>query len=102
MVGIGLQLSIAEAMPVSIGSVLSVHSTVIFGGQLMVGTWLSSSMIVCSQVLVLPQTSIAIHVLMIVISCGQDPPTITSLYVTVGAVSQLSVALALPVSAGSL
>ena len=39
---------------------------------------------------------------MIVLSWGQPPPTVTSLNVTVGVASQLSVAVAVPVLAGSV
>src|SRR5687767_689787 len=89
-------------MPVSTGSVLSVHSIVIFEGQFIIGASLSSRVMFCSHVLLLPQASVAIHVLVIMVSCGQELPTITSLNVNVGAVSQLSDANAFPVSTGSV
>ena len=52
--------------------------------------------------LLLPQSSVALHVLVIVNSCGHDPPIVTSLKVIPGVVSQLSVAVALPVLAGNV
>ena|SRR6187402_2927511 len=52
---------------------------------------------ICKQVLVLPHESVAVQVLLIVYSCGHVPAIVTSLYVTAGAGSQVSVALAIPV-----
>jgi hydrogenase maturation factor HypE len=39
--GIAAQLSVAVAIPVLAGSVLAVHSIVIFGGQVITGGWVS-------------------------------------------------------------
>ena len=51
----------------------------------------------------LPQSSVAFHVLVIVYSCGQvGEATVTSLNVIVGIASQLSVAVALPVFEGKV
>src|SRR5262245_52614704 len=75
---------------------------VIFGGQLIIGGVLSSTKIVCAQVLVLPQSSAATHVRVIVRSCGHEPATVTSLNVNVAVASQLSVAVGLPVLAGAV
>ena len=50
----------------------------------------------------LPQSSVAIQVRVMVLSCGHAPPTDTSLDVMVGVASQLSVAVALPVVAGNV
>ena len=44
--GVASQLSVAVALPVSAGSVLSVHSIVILAGQVMIGAWLSSTVII--------------------------------------------------------
>ena len=53
--------------------------------------------------MLLPQASDASHVLVIAYSCGHAPATVTSLDVTTGARSQLSVAVAgPPVSNGSV
>ena len=54
------------------------------------------------QVLTFPQSSVADQVRVIVLSCGHAPPAVTSLNVTVGEVSQLSVAVAVPVFAGAV
>jgi hypothetical protein len=68
----------------------------------MTGGVLSSTKIVCVQVLVLPQSSNACHVRVIVLSCGQAPATVTSLKVKEIDKSQLSVAVGVPVFAGSV
>lgn len=44
----------------------------------------------------------AVQVLVMVNSCGQLPPTVASLKATIGAASQLSVAVAEPVAAGKV
>src|SRR5688572_11991230 len=77
--GVLSQLSVAVAIPVSSIPIPSPHSTVIGGGQVINGGWLSSTMIDCSHVLVFPQSSMACHVLIIVPSWGQAPVTDTSL-----------------------
>lgn len=61
------------------------------------GGVLSSTNMTCVQELELPQSSIAVNVLLIVISCGHNPGTIASSNPMVGEASQLSVAVALPV-----
>lgn len=99
-VGAPSQLSDAVAVPVNPGKVLSVHRIVILAGHVMVGGVLSSTKMVCKQLLELPQASVAVHVLLIVYSCGQAPPTVTSLEVIFGVGSQ-SVAVADPVLSGS-
>ena len=68
----------------------------------MAGAWLSSTTIICVQLLELPQSSVAVQVLVIVLSWGQAPPTLTSLKMTVGVASQLSLAVGLPVFAGNV
>jgi hypothetical protein len=100
--GVESQLSVAVALPVLAGDVLAEHSIVIFGGHVIIGAWLSSTEMICSHVLLLLQSSVAIQVLVIVLSCGQDPLIVTSLNVKVGVTSQLSVAVALPVLAGKV
>lgn len=102
MIGAGSQLSIAVALPVLAGKVLSVHWIVMLAGHAITGATLSSTMMVCVHVLVLPQSSVANHVLVMVSSCGHAPPTVTSVEVIVGKTSQLSVAVALPVLAGKV
>jgi hypothetical protein len=97
IVGVASQLSVAVAVPLAPpGAVLAEHCIVIFGGQVITGGVLSSTKMVCVQLLELPQSSIARQVLVIVYSCGHAPPTVTSVEVIVGVESQLSVAVAVP------
>jgi hypothetical protein len=100
--GLGAQLSVAVAVPVVAGNELWVHSIVTFTGHVIAGGKLSSTNMVCTQVLELPQSSVASHVRVIVLSCGHPPATVASVKVTVGDVSQLSVAVAIPVLAGAV
>ena len=102
IVGVPSQLSVAVAVPVEPGAVLSLQLIVTFAGQVMAGAVLSSTNIVCVQVLIFPQSSVAFHVLVMVNSCGQVPPAVTSVKVMVGEVSQKSVAVAVPVFAGKV
>ena len=96
--GIKSQLSVAVALPVFAGKVLAVHSIVVLAGHVIIGAVLSSTTIVWLQVLILPQSSVAFQVLMIVYSCGHvGEATVKSLKVTAGIASQLSVAVATPV-----
>lgn len=99
-VGAPSQLSVAVAIPVFTGNVLSVHCMVMFAGHVIAGAVLSSIKIICAQVLTLPQSSVALHVRVIVLSCGQSPATVASVKSTTGTASQLSVAVAEPVLAG--
>jgi hypothetical protein len=96
------QLSVADAIPVLVGSVLASHSIVTLGGHVMIGSRVSISIMICTHESLLPHASTTIQVLMIVISWTQDPSTITSLKENVGRVSQPSVAVAMPVFAGSV
>ena len=65
----------------------------------MEGGVLSSTKMVWVQVLELPQSSIAVKVLVMVNSCGHAPAAVTSSNPKVGVLSQLSVAVATPVVA---
>lgn len=69
---------------------------VTLAGQVMTGATLSSTVMICVHVDELPQSSVAIHVRVIVYSWGQAPPDVTSLEVMVGVPLQLSVAVAVP------
>jgi len=75
---------------------------VTLAGQAMVGGVLSLTTMICAQVLVLPQSSVANHVRVIVPLCGHAPPAFESVKVTVGEPSQLSVAVAEPVTTGNV
>jgi hypothetical protein len=61
-----LQSSDAVAVPVLLGLVEAVQSIVVFGGQAIVGPWVSVTVIVCVQVFRLPQPSAADQVRVIV------------------------------------
>ena len=50
--------------------------------------------VMIALMLALPQASVAVHVLVVTISCGHAPGVITSLKVTIGAGSQLATAVA--------
>jgi hypothetical protein len=101
IVGVKSQ-SVAVAVPVFAGAVLAVHCMVIFGGQVIVGGTLSSTTMIWLHELVLPQSSVAVQVRVMVLSCGQDPATVTSVKVKVGVPSQLSVPVGFPVLAGAV
>jgi hypothetical protein len=103
IVGVASQRSVAVAVPVLAGSVLAVHSMMRPVGQVMIGGILSSIVIVCVHVLLLPQSSVALQVLVILNSCGHvGNATVTSLKDIVGVISHRSVAVAVPVVAGSV
>ena len=57
-----LQLSVAVAVPVADGSVDASHETVLSAGQLMVGAEVSRTVMVCVQDELLPLSSVAVHV----------------------------------------
>jgi hypothetical protein len=100
IVDIVSQLSVAVAIPVLAGVVLAEQSIVISTGQVIRGARVSSTTMTWVHALLLKQSSVAVQVLVIVISCGHDPPVVTSLKVRVGVTSQLSVAIANPVLSG--
>ena len=57
-----LQLSWAVAVPVALGAVLAPHSKVTFDGNVSVGFVISRTVMVCTQLALLPQASVAVHV----------------------------------------
>ena len=67
----------------------------------MVGGVESSTVIICTHVDELLHASVALHVLVIVYSCGHPPATVASEKVTPGT-EQLSVAVAIPVEGGKV
>ena len=71
IVGLTSQLSVPVAVPVLAGSVLAVQDTVILDGHVMAGPVKSSMVMVCTQVLKLPQSSCERHVRAMVYSCVQ-------------------------------
>ncbi len=93
------QLSVAAAWPVSVGSVEASHWIVVSAGTVSTGSLVSCTVINCTQELLLPLPSCAVQVR--VMTAGQVPDE-ESLNVTAGLASQSSVAVALPVAAGSV
>ena len=69
MVGAMAQLSVAVADPVLAGNVLAVQATVTFAGQNMAGPDESVNVMTEVQVVELPQSSVAVHV-RIMLHCG--------------------------------
>ena len=63
-------------------------------GHVITGGVLSITTIVLLHVAVLPQSSVAVHVLVVLYAPGQAPATVTSANVTVTEGSQASVAVA--------
>lgn len=63
---------------------------------------MSTTEITCVHEAEFPQSSTDTNVRVIVFACGHDPLTVTSLKVTVGAASQLSADVGLPVVAGAV
>ena len=94
------QLFVALENPVFAGLVLSVQLMVTFFAHVMVGGVLSSTLIVCTHVLIKLQSSMAFHVRKTTNSRSQTPATVTSVYEIEGVGSQASVAVALPSEAG--
>src|SRR5204863_7532552 len=99
------QLSVAVAVPVAPDVLLSWQFTVAFAGYVITGAVTSCTVIVCTQVDLLPDGSVAFHVLVLVyfssfFRSGFAPCVLVSLCVIVTLpVAQLSVAVATPVAA---
>src|SRR5436309_485649 len=100
--GLGSVPAVTVALPVTLGSVEVLHSTMAVGGQVMAGAIVSPTIMVWRQLLSLPQASVAVQVRVMTVVFGQLPGAVLSLWVMVGAGSQLSVAVALPVTLGSV
>ena len=54
IVGWGSQLSVAVALPVALGSVEALQSTVVSAGQVILGAVVSTTLMVCAQLAVMP------------------------------------------------
>lgn len=102
IVGVGSQLSVAEAVPVAGGSVLAVHKTVRFAGHMITGGVSSRTMMTCRHVLELAQSSVARQVRFRMNCCGPPVEIVTSVKEIVGVASQISVAVAVPVLTGNV
>jgi hypothetical protein len=88
------QLSLAVTLFVLGAGTWLAQDTVTGAGQEILGGALSSTNMVCTQELELPQSSWALQVLVMVYSCGHPPARVTSVEVIVGVPSQLSEAVA--------
>lgn len=89
-------------LPVATEGTKAAHCTVTLPGQVSEGGVISCLVIVCTQVDMLPHLSVDFQVRDSTKDCGHAPGGITSVYVTSGAVSQLSVEVACPVLAGAV
>ena len=97
------QLSVEVPRPVLVGVVSSIHSIVTLAGHVNIGGVLSSIVINCVPKLEFPHTSVAVHVRVMVYSCGQDgEDVVTSLYDVDGEASQMSLTVSIPVLAGKV
>lgn len=76
--GEGSQESNNVGVPVLSGKVFSMHSIVTSAGQVIVGGAVSSIVMIWMQVALFPHVSVVVHVLVIIYSWGQDPPTVIS------------------------
>ena len=92
------QVSLHVALPVFPGVVSAGHSSVTSGGQVIVGAVVSTTVMIWSQLLKLPQSSSAVHV-RVITSVLPQPGTELSLNDTVH-VPQPSLHVATPVLAG--
>ena len=96
------QLSVAVAVPVRAELLSSCQFTVASAGQVIAGDVLSTTVTTCTQLELLPQSSVAVHVRVTVRSCGQLPAAKALLWLIATLSSQVSVALAAPVTAVSV
>src|SRR6185503_9859907 len=89
-------------MPVLAGRIEALQSTVLSTGQVMLGPWVSLMVMICTQVLLLLQLSVAVQVRAMLVQPPPAPGVITSLEVILLIPLQSSVAVAIPVSAGRI
>src|SRR5207247_2171461 len=102
MAGVPPQLSVAVALPVSAGSVESPQTKTSSAGQAITGGVVSAKVMCCTQALMLPQASVAFQVRSMPALPVQLAGVAASVWVMTGVLPQLSVAVALPVSAGTV
>src|SRR5207247_8969340 len=102
MAGVPPQLSVAVALPVSAGSVESPQAKTLSAGQAITGGVLSAKLMCCTHVLILPHASLAFQVRSMPALPVQLAGVAASVCVMTGVPPPLSVAVALPVSAGSV
>src|SRR5512133_241873 len=99
--GVASQLSVAVAVPVFAGNVDSSQLMVTANGQVITGAVTSTTVIVCTQVLALPQLSVAVQVRVMTTEQG-SVLFVSSAYVLRGLPSQSSLPVAVPVFAGNV
>ena len=97
-----LQSSVAVAVPVLAGRIEAVQSMLVLAGQVMLGPCVSVTVIVWSQVLKLPQLSVAFQVRVMTWLPAQLPGASESVEVMLATPLQSSTAVAVPVAAGSV
>src|SRR5437899_9160783 len=97
-----LQSSVAVAVPVSAGAVAFPTRRSSDLGQVITGAWVSVTVIVCGQLLLLPQLSSAVQVRVMRSLEDTPPPPLHRLDVMLFPPLQSSVAVAVPVSAGAV
>src|SRR5438093_13243565 len=102
MTGVPPQLSVAVALPVSAGSVESPQASTLSAGQVITGGVVSANVMCCTQVLMLPQASVAFQVRLGRASRRELAGVAAAGGVMTGGAPQLSGAVALPVSAGAV
>src|SRR5881296_1358909 len=102
MAGVPPQLSAAVALPVSAGSVESPQAITLSAGQVITGGVVSAKVMCCTQVLMLPQASVAFQVRSMPALPVQLAAVPASVNVMAGVPPQLSVAVAVPVLAGAV
>src|SRR5436309_11581747 len=100
MLGRLLQASIALALPVSAGSVEAVQTTLTLAGQVITGPTVSVTVMVWSQVDVLPQLSVDRKSTRLNSSHVKMSYAVSCLKKIMATPLQASMTLALPVSAG--
>src|SRR5690606_40266747 len=95
--------SVAVASPSTLCSISPSPSLFRLAGQVITGGVVSSTVIVCTQSLALPQLSTAVHVRSIVYVSGHEPGMVVSgKEMSVTGSVQLSVAVASPNTLGSI
>src|SRR5207249_144361 len=102
MVTVWPQLSVAVALPVLAGAVEPPQASTLSAGQVMTGGVLSAKVMCCTQVLMLPQASVAFQVRSMPGWPVQLAAVPASVKVIVTVWPQLSVAVAPPVLAGAV
>src|SRR5436190_2153704 len=94
-------VSLPVAVPVALGAVEPLHSTMASGTSLIVGTVVSTMVIACVEWAVLPQASVAVHV-RIKLPVLPHWPLIGPSLCVIETVPQVSLPVAVPVALGSV